>query len=147
MQAEQQDQHQKDEAQQSQNIDTNNSSTVTHTQANITYDPQLFTSPAPTLPLAATEAVESSQNFSINLSTAVEMSMQLDKDPNFISNIQMTSAATAEEGVGLTQLEGATAGQQSLRVKDDIPIDLRVKLIVSMIHLGASPTEVSYLAT
>ena len=64
--------------------------------------------------------------------------MQLDTDPNFIDNIQMVSAATAEKGAGFTQVEGAT-----LRVKDDIPIDLRVKLIVSMIHLGVVPNEVS----
>ena len=66
--------------------------------------------------------------------------MQLDTDPNFIDNIQMASAATAEEGAGLTPLEGA-----ALRVKDDIPIDLRVKLIVSMIHLGVIPNEVNWL--
>ena len=63
--------------------------------------------------------------------------MQLDTDPNFINNIQMVSAATAEEGVGLMQLEGA-----ALRINDDIPIDLRVKLIISMIHLGVIPNEV-----
>ena len=71
--------------------------------------------------------------------------MQLDTDPNLINNIQMASAATAEEGAGLTQLEGAAVRGKSLRIKDDIPIDLRVKLIVSMIHLEVIPNEVNFL--
>ena len=134
-----QDQHQEHETKQPQNTDTNNS---TAARTNIAYDPQLFTSQTPSLPLASAEAVDSNQKFSINLSTAVEMSMQLDTEPNFMSNTQMIPAATAEEGAGLAQLEGTIASHQSLRVKDDIPIDLRVKLIVSMIYLNAIPSEV-----
>ena len=84
--------------------------------------------------------VESNQSFSINLSSAVEMSMRLDSDPNFINNIQMTSNADKWEGLTLPK----EASEQSLRIKDDIPIDLRVKLIVSMIHLGMLPGEVGW---
>ena len=134
--------HQGDETQPSLNIDTNNSSTVAYTQNNITFHPPLFINTVPALPMALPEAVESNQNFSINLSTAVEMSIQLDTDPDFMNNFQMTPIMAAEEEAGLTQLEEPAGSHQTLRVKDDIPIDLRVKLIVSMIYLGEIPTEV-----
>ena len=134
--------HQGDETQPSQNMDTSNSSALAQTQNSNTIHPPLFTSTVPALPIAPPEAVENNQNFSINLSTAVEMSMQLDTDPDFMNNFQMMPVVTAEEEVGLTQLEEPAGSCHTLRVKDDIPIDLRVKLIVSMIYLGEIPTEV-----
>jgi len=145
LQTEPQQSHQQNETHQSQNIDSDNSSTVMHTQTNNTHDPQSLETPIPSLLLTPAERLVVSQSFSFNLSTAVEMSMQLDTDPNFINNIQMASAAAAEEGAGLTQLEEPVESQQSLRIKEDIPIDLRVKLIVSMIHLEMIPNEVNYM--
>ena len=123
--------------QRTQNAANTNLSTIT--RASLPYDPREFTNPIPPLPLTTTNVVESNQSFSINLSTAVEMSMRLDSDPNLINNVQMTS--NADKWEGLTQPKGAS--EQSLRIKDDIPIDLRVKLIISMIHLGMLPDEVS----
>lgn len=69
--------------------------------------------------------------------------MQLDTDANFADSIQTRSIPTTEGGVGLTPVDGPAACEPSLIVKDDIPIDLRVKLIVSIIYLGMIPTEVS----
>jgi len=73
--------------------------------------------------------------FSLNISSAVEMSLQLDSDADLINNVVMSSAA--EEGEGLNQ--GAIVEPI---MKDDLPIDLRVKLIISMINLGLTPSEV-----
>ena len=139
-----QDHHQRHRTQPSLNMDTNNSSTAAHTESNISHNLPLFTIAVPELPLAPPpEAGDSNQNFSINLSTAVEMSMQLDTDPDFMNNFQIIPVVNAEEEVGLTQLEGPAESHHRLIVKDDIPIDLRVKLIVSMIYLGELPTEVN----
>ena len=141
---ESQNHHQRHRTQPSLNMDTNNSSTAAHRESNISHNLPLFTIAVPELPLAPPpEAGDSNQNFSINLSTAVEMSMQLDTDPDFMNNFQIIPDVNAEEEVGLTQLEGPVESHHRLIVKDDIPIDLRVKLIVSMIYLGEIPTEVN----
>jgi len=84
---------------------------------------------------------ESTGGLSLNISSAVEMSLQLDSDANFINNVVMS--APAGEGEGLSQ----DAMVEPI-MKEDLPIDLRAKLIIAMINLGLTPSEVrSYIET
>ena len=67
------------------------------------------------------------------------MSLQLDSDADVINNVVMSAAAGEEEGLGQgTMVEPI--------MKEDLPIDLRAKLIIAMINLGLTPSEVhSYM--
>ena len=65
------------------------------------------------------------------------MSLQLDSDADAINNVVISAAAGQEEG--LTMVEPI--------MKEDLPIDLRAKLIIAMINLGLTPSEVQVIHT
>ena len=66
------------------------------------------------------------------------MSLQLDSDADLIHNVVMSPTAAKPSAVG--------ESNQSVVVepimKEDLPIDLRAKLIIAMINLGLTPSEV-----